>query len=108
MSKSVKKTAAKSSNKTAAKAAKTTAKAAATKKSAGNARHPILDSHTITVVSRKLPFNEAAKVRIKNAMAVLACNGKTVEDAKKKGADSWIVRELIKHKLITVKPAKAA
>lgn len=88
-----------------AKTTKKTARKSTSKASAKNARSLITDRFTIKVLSRKLPFNEAAKVRIKHANAVLACNGKTVEEAKKKGADSWIIREMIKHKLIKVDAA---
>ena len=101
-----KNTASKSSNKTAAKAAKATVKKTAKKAAKTNARHPILDTFTIKVVKKENPFT--GKVQVKHAEAVLKCNGKTVADAKKAGADSWTVRELAKRKIIAVVAASAA
>ncbi|HTO59861.1 MAG TPA: hypothetical protein VMM15_01265 [Bradyrhizobium sp.] len=61
----------------------------------------ITDDMKITVKPRaKNPF--AAPVQKKNAAAVLACGGKTVAEAKRKGADAWTVRELVKRKVISV------
>jgi hypothetical protein len=97
------KTATKTSARKTSTAKKTVAKKTA-KKAAANARHPILDTFTIKVVKKENPFTGA--VQVKHADAVLKCNGKTVADAKKAGADSWTVRELVNRGIIAV--AKAA
>lgn len=80
------------------KTAKKTAKKAV-KKTASNR---ILDDMLISVKSKKNPFTEGT-VQFKHANAVL--NAKTVAEAKKKGADSWTVRELATRGLIAVKKA---
>jgi hypothetical protein len=62
----------------------------------------IVDDMIISIAkAAKNPFAENTK-QFKRAQAVLACRGKTVEAAKKKGADSWTVRYLVAHKLVTV------
>lgn len=69
-------------------------------------RNVITDSFIIVAAKgAKIPFT--GEVQVKNATAVLKCNGKTVEAAKKAGADSWTIRELVKRKVITVKAPKA-
>lgn len=80
-----------------AKTAKKTATKTATKSI-------ILNDMKLVVVKKENPFAEGT-VQAKHAAAVLAANGKTVADAKKKGADSWTVRELVKRKLIKVMTA---
>lgn len=59
----------------------------------------IRDNLTIVVVKKENPFTEGTK-QFKRASAVFACKGKTVAEAKKKGADTWTVRELARRKLI--------
>lgn len=86
-----------------AKTTKKTARKSTSKASSKNARTLITDSFTIKVLSRKIPFT--GPVQVKHAEAVLKCNGKTVEAAKKAGADSWTVRELVKRKVISVAAA---
>lgn len=84
------------------KSKKTSARKSTSKAAAKNARALITDSFTIKVLSKKIPFT--GPVQVKHAEAVL--KAKTVEEAKKKGADSWTIRELVKRKIISV--AKAA
>jgi hypothetical protein len=55
----------------------------------------------LVVVKKENPFTEGT-VQAKHAAAVLSSNGKTVADAKKKGADSWTVRELVNRKIVRV------
>lgn len=64
-----------------------------------SSRTLITDAFRITVLSKKIPFT--GPVQVKHAEAVL--KAKTVEEAKKKGADSWTIRELVKRKVISVK-----
>ena len=65
----------------------------------------ITDDMTISVAAKAAnPFTEGTKQH-KRAAAVLSCKGKTVEAAKKKGADQWTVRYMAHHKLITVAAA---
>jgi len=99
---SAKKTVAKSAARTSKKVAKVAKKAAAKKAAATNARRLITDDFAIKVLSKVNPFT--GEVQKKHAAAVLA--SKTVAEAKKKGADSWTVRELVNRKIISV--AKAA
>ena len=61
----------------------------------------IVDATKIVVVKKQNPF-VATSARGKRAAAVLASSGKTYADAKKKGADSWAVRQLISRKLIKI------
>jgi hypothetical protein len=82
-------------------AKKTTARRAVSKKAAKAARTLITDTFAIKVLSKKIPFT--GPVQVKNAERVLA--SKTVAEAKKKGADSWTVRELVKRKVIAVTAA---
>ncbi len=92
-----------SSKKTSAK--KTAAKAATAPAPAAKAvRHPITNDLTITVLKKEIPFTEGTKQH-KRASAVLACKGKTVAEAKKRGADTWTVRELARRKVIRVASA---
>lgn len=93
---SVKKTAAGT-----AKSSKKVAKAASKKAAAKNARRLITDDFAIKVLSKSNPFT--GEVQKKHAAAVLA--SKTVAEAKKKGADSWTVRELVNRKIISVSKA---
>jgi hypothetical protein len=65
----------------------------------------IVDSMVISVAkAAKNPFAENTKQH-RRAAAVLSCRGKTVEAAKKKGADQWTVRYMVQHKLIAVAAA---
>jgi hypothetical protein len=101
---SAKKTVAKSALTRAVDAAKAKVVGKSSKKAAkANARRLITDDFTIKVLSKSNPFT-ADTVQAKNAAKVLA--SKTVAEAKKKGADSWTVRELVNRKIISV--AKAA
>lgn len=86
-----------------AKTAKKTARRSVSKAAAKAARTLILDTHTIRVISKKNPFT--GPVQVKHADAVLKSNGKTVEQAKKAGSDSWTIRELVKRKIISVQKA---
>jgi hypothetical protein len=74
---------------------------------ATKAKRNVITDSFIIVASKgaKNPFT--GEVQVKHANAVLKCNGKTVEAAKKAGADSWTIRELVKRKVIAVKPPKA-
>jgi hypothetical protein len=58
----------------------------------------------IAVVKKENPFTEGTK-QFKRAAAVLACSGKTVEDARKKGADQWTVRYMVQNKFVKVAAA---
>jgi hypothetical protein len=58
----------------------------------------------VTAKAAKNPFTEGTKQH-KRAAAVLSCNGKSVEAAKKKGADQWTVRFLAQNKIIAVADA---
>jgi hypothetical protein len=61
----------------------------------------ITDGMKIAVAARAAnPFTEGTKQH-RRAAAVLGCKGKTVADAKKKGADQWTVREMARRKLIS-------
>jgi hypothetical protein len=61
----------------------------------------IIDDTKIVVVKKENPFEQGTD-RAKRAGAVLSSNGKTYADAKKKGADSWAVRQLVEMKLVKV------
>jgi hypothetical protein len=61
----------------------------------------ITDDMKLVVIKKENPFTEGT-VQARHAAAVLGANGKTVADAKKKGADSWTVREMVKRKLVRV------
>lgn len=99
---SVKKTvAARKSSKSVAKAAKVTKKVAAKKAANANARRMITDEFTIKVLKKENPFT--GEVQKSNAAKVLS--SKTVAEAKKKGADSWTIRELTNRKIISVAKA---
>ena len=67
----------------------------------------ITDDMKLKVVKKENPFTDGT-VQAKHANAVLASNGKTVADAKKKGADSWTVRELVRLKVVQVQKSAAA
>jgi hypothetical protein len=55
----------------------------------------------ITVLRKgENPFT--AKVQAKLAAAVLSSNGGTVAAAKKKGVNSWVVRQLVDRKFVRV------
>jgi len=58
----------------------------------------------LTVVKKENPFTEGTKQH-KRAAAVLACSGKTVEDARKRGADQWTVRYMVTNKFVKVAAA---
>ena len=64
----------------------------------------ILDGMTITVVKKENPFTAAVQAKL--AAAVLGSNGKTVEAAKAKGANSWVVRQLVDRKIVRVEPSR--
>lgn len=73
----------------------------ATKKNAKLAVTRITDDMKLKVVKKENPFSEGT-VQAKHAAAVLAANGLTVAAAKKKGADGWTVRELVKRRIVQV------
>lgn len=84
---------------------KTAKKAAAvTKKETVPARTLITNDLKIVVVKNENPFTEGTK-QFKRAAAVLSAKGKTVADAKKRGADTWTVRELVRRKVVKVAAA---
>jgi hypothetical protein len=62
------------------------------------------DEIKIVVVKRENPFEQGTD-RAKRAGAVLSSNGKTYADAKKKGADSWAVRQLVKRGAVRLRAA---
>jgi hypothetical protein len=79
---------------------------AATKKTktAGKAR--IVDDMKVIVLKKENPFAEGT-VQAKHAAAVLGSNGATVAAAKKKGADSWTIRQLVERKIVRVQQVEA-
>jgi hypothetical protein len=66
----------------------------------------ITDDMTIRVIKRENPFADGT-VQAEHASAVLLAHGKTVADAKKKGADAWTVRQLVARKVVRVQRAEA-
>jgi hypothetical protein len=80
---------------------KTTARRSIAKSAAKAARTLITDAFTIKVLKKENPFT--GEVQKSNAAKVLS--SKTVAEAKKKGADSWTVRELVNRKIIAVTKA---
>jgi hypothetical protein len=58
----------------------------------------------IAILKKENPFTEGTKQH-KRAAAVLACSGKTVQDARKRGADAWTVREMVRRKFVKVTAA---
>lgn len=95
------KTSSSKSTKSSKSAAKTSAKKTATVKATR-----IMDDMKLVVVKRENPFADGT-VQAKHAAAVLASSGKTVADAKKRGADSWTVRALVQRKLVRVEAVAA-
>jgi hypothetical protein len=67
-------------------------------KAAGKTR--ITDDMKITVIKKENPFT--AKVQAKHAAACLASHGKLVSEAKKRGCDSWTLRQLVDRKIVRV------
>lgn len=61
----------------------------------------LTDDTKIVVLKRDNPFSEGTE-RFKRARAILTSNGRPYADARKKGADSWTLRQLQKKKLVRV------
>ena len=61
----------------------------------------ITNETVLKVVKKENPFTEGTD-RYKRAAAVLSSHGKPFEVAKKKGGDSWAVRQLVELKLVSV------
>jgi hypothetical protein len=87
--------------KTAKKTAKAATKTVAKKASVSTTIKPIPLDGKIVVVKAENPFREGTGA-YKRTQAVLACKGKTVEDALKKGARRSTVRWLYNHKIVRV------
>jgi hypothetical protein len=67
----------------------------------------ITDETKLSVIrGAENPFEKGTS-RWKKAQAVLTSHGKLFEDAKKKGGDSWAVRQLVELKLVKVAAAPA-
>jgi hypothetical protein len=63
------------------------------------------ETSLVVIRGAENPFTEGT-ARYKRAQAVLTSNGKPFEVAKKKGADSWAVRQLVELKLVKVAAPK--